>query len=743
METKRALHNHMELCMSPSTSPCSGDDLKMLIARRDGEIQHLREEVRRLQRLLQEVQERTANHVTLLQQQLTNKSRDVEILQARLQSQQDYVKIKAELSSLQPLNRSADKPVSSPAPDVCDMSVKQSAALYSQPTGDNGPAVLPEVKTPVEFHQDSWSEPSADISDLSADNKRSSSMILQTTVKEETSASCMYSISDEDDVNNTDSDEVMDQDEGQLDTARITQQVKEFLQMHNIGQRVFGHCVLGLSQGTVSDILARPKPWSKLTVRGREPFIRMKNFLANEHNIQTLCVFVDGRTVEENDRRSPGVEDPSDKIRKILEQAKHEMHLSSVTTSEICTTQRENSPLKPNEVHSERLDPSDESPTDFVQSIIQKVQREISRNPYTSVSPSHSWSPPPGQGSFQTLPVDSEPELYNKTIPAQKRPREEGLIPQPCRLDRLAVESCRKNQQLAQDQSAGLTLDCPAGINNGLDCQQFQSLELDTFSITKRVKDILTVNNLGQRLFGETVLGLTQSSVSELLSHPKPWTKLSVRGKENFIRMNLWLQDPRNVQKLNTIKMMDQRARLKRALIGSDFDLHGTIFDTSDNEFSLHDHSELFNVSKRPRVVLSYWEKEALKTAYQKEPYPSQHTIETLASQLNLKITTVSNWFYNYRSRSRQDTCHETASLNESEHTIQSPTGLSSVSDSSLTGLTTSLLSFKQETDDAEIKEETELRNHCVSIGVQSDRKVKREDDDDDDDGQLSPASSL
>ncbi|XP_056600829.1 homeobox protein cut-like 2 [Triplophysa dalaica] len=741
METKSALHNHMELCMSPSTSPCSGDDLKMMIAMRDGEIQRLREEVQRLQRLLQEVQERTANHVTLLQQQLTNKSRDVEILQARLQSQHDYVKIKAELSSLQPLKRTADKPVSSPAPDVCDTSVKQSAALYSQHTGDNGPAELSVLKTPVEFHPDSWSEPTADISDLSAVNKRSSSsLILHMAVKEETSAFCKYSISDEDDVNDTDSDEVMDQDEGQLDTAKITRQMKEFLQTHNIGQRVFGHCVLGLSQGTVSDILARPKPWSKLTVRGREPFIRMKNFLSNEHNIQTLCVIGDGRTVEENVRRSPEVEDESDKIRKILEQAKHEMHLSSHTTSEMCTTWRENSPVKPNEVHSERLDPSDESPTDFVQSIIQKVQCEIARNPYASINPSHSWSSPPGQGSFQMLPVESEQGFYNKTIPGQKRPREEGLIPRPGRLDHLAVESCGKNQQLAQDQSAALTLKLLAvqtGVNTS---RTVQSLELDTFSITKKVKDILTVNNLGQRLFGETVLGLTQSSVSELLSHPKPWTKLSVRGKENFIRMNLWLQDPRNVQKLNTIKMMDQRARLKRALIGSDFDLHGTIFDTSDNDLSLHDHSELFNVSKRPRVVLSYWEKEALKTAYQKEPYPSQHTIETLGSQLNLKITTVSNWFYNYRSRSRQETCHETASLNESEHTIHSPTGLSPVSDSSLTSLSARLLSFKQEPDDAEIKEETAQHNHCVSVGVQSDTKVKREDDDD---GQVSPASSL
>lgn len=172
----------------------------------------------------------------------------------------------------------------------------------------SGPAVLSEVKTPGEFDQESGSEPSADTSVFSAVNRSSSSssLKLQTSVKEETSASCKstdesilkYSISDEDDVYNTSSDEVMDYDEDQLDTTRITQQVKEFLQTHNIGQRVFGHCVLGLSQGTVSDILARPKPWSKLTVRGREPFIRMKNFLSNEHDIQTLSIIRDGQTGE-------------------------------------------------------------------------------------------------------------------------------------------------------------------------------------------------------------------------------------------------------------------------------------------------------------------------------------------------------------------------------------------------------------------------------------------------------------
>lgn len=73
-----------------------------------------------------------------------------------------------------------------------------------------------------------------------------------------------------------------------LDTSEIAFQVKEQLLKHNIGQRVFGHYVLGLSQGSVSEILARPKPWRKLTVKGKEPFIKMKQFLSDEQNVLAL-----------------------------------------------------------------------------------------------------------------------------------------------------------------------------------------------------------------------------------------------------------------------------------------------------------------------------------------------------------------------------------------------------------------------------------------------------------------------
>lgn len=64
--------------------------------------------------------------------------------------------------------------------------------------------------------------------------------------------------------------------------------MKEQLSQYSISQRLFGESVLGLSQGSVSDLLARPKPWHMLTQKGREPFIRMKIFLEDENAVHKL-----------------------------------------------------------------------------------------------------------------------------------------------------------------------------------------------------------------------------------------------------------------------------------------------------------------------------------------------------------------------------------------------------------------------------------------------------------------------
>merc|ERR1719189_1305512 len=73
-----------------------------------------------------------------------------------------------------------------------------------------------------------------------------------------------------------------------LNTDDLTRRTKELLSQYSISQRLFGEAVLALSQGSVSDLLARPKPWHMLTQKGREPFIRMKIFLEDETAIHKL-----------------------------------------------------------------------------------------------------------------------------------------------------------------------------------------------------------------------------------------------------------------------------------------------------------------------------------------------------------------------------------------------------------------------------------------------------------------------
>uniref|UniRef100_H3D1L2 Homeobox protein cut-like n=1 Tax=Tetraodon nigroviridis TaxID=99883 RepID=H3D1L2_TETNG len=382
----------------------------------------------------------------------------------------------------------------------------------------------------------------------------------------------------------------------EVDTIELTRQVKEKLAKNGICQRIFGEKVLGLSQGSVSDMLSRPK-WSKLTQKGREPFIRMQLWLL-------------------------------DQLGQSLGQHPSQGHAQAGVAHRL---------------------------------IFHQFLRRAEKSPVTAQS---SPSPPPS-------PAESHPSPTVESVS-------------------LSLESSKENQQ---PDSLGLGLPPhPEGgkstpnllalhqQTNPLGIQDLVAVspELDTFTITKKVKEVLTDNNLGQRLFGETILGLTQGSVSDLLSRPKPWHKLSLKGREPFVRMQLWLNDPHNVEKLRAMKKMEKKAYLKRR--------YGLLSTSSDSD-SPSTHSECVSPSllsldlcpysqvKKPRVVLGAEEKEALRKAYLLEPYPSQNTIEVLASQLKLKTNTVINWFHNYRSRMRREVLMEGLPDNDTdaEHRSYSP----------------------------------------------------------------------
>uniref|UniRef100_A0A6I8QDW8 Homeobox protein cut-like n=1 Tax=Xenopus tropicalis TaxID=8364 RepID=A0A6I8QDW8_XENTR len=355
----------------------------------------------------------------------------------------------------------------------------------------------------------------------------------------------------------------------EVDTLDLTRQVKEKLAKNGICQRIFGEKVLGLSQGSVSDMLSRPKPWSKLTQKGREPFIRMQLWLTDQL----------GQGITQQPALSQGT-------------------------------------LSPSETHS---------------------------------SPSPSPSPPEQEKS---------PLLI------------------------LSLESTKENLQPESRPASSLSgRSFPNHQATGIQEMVAMSPELDTYSITKKVKEVLTDNNLGQRLFGESILGLTQGSVSDLLSRPKPWHKLSLKGREPFVRMQLWLSDPHNIERLRDMKKMEKKAYLKRryGLIsgGSDSESSNTKTECASPSPQPQEYSHL--QMKKPRVVLGLEEKETLKKAYQLEPYPSQQTIEQLSFQLNLKTNTVINWFHNYRSRMRREILIEGQQDNDTDQEPSSCDSFTSV----------------------------------------------------------------
>ncbi|KAM9317853.1 homeobox protein cut-like 1 [Pholidichthys leucotaenia] len=602
-----------------------------------------------------------------------------------------------------------------------------------------------------------------------------------------------------------------------MDTAEIARQVKEQLIKHNIGQRVFGHYVLGLSQGSVSEILARPKPWNKLTIRGKEPFHKMRQFLADEQNILALRS-IQGRQRGNITARVRTPEAGSDEaIKSILEQAKRELQ---VQKADLSHTQPSYTGLKGGGrggVGGGGGSGSDEA----IRSILEQARREMEAQqaalePILKASSSSSTSTSLSQRDLLSSPLTAPLPPYNPLALSLKKPpstllsspsspspvldfsssvkregrvssgidmsvegalrmgrssdgsgrsgnaggvgywreqwwsnmhtdprrtmssqtgeenhnqedSKEGILSDAMsrnkswnKLNQRSRETYLRMQpwlngdqgqnthiQQTQNQAEGTpktSASCspapesplssaeesvnglsgdnlvsqpsslkppsedpsggesqpgtplPLPGHSGLSIQELVAMspELDTYAITKKVKEVLTDNNLGQRLFGETILGLTQGSVSDLLARPKPWHKLSLKGREPFVRMQLWLQDPHSVEKLMDMKRLEKKAYMKRRL-SSLSDGHSVDSNLSGPDYMQGSQSPGQQQLKKPRVVLGPEEKEALKKAYQQKPYPSPKTIEELASQLNLKTSTVINWFHNYRSRIRRE----------------------------------------------------------------------------------------
>lgn len=141
---------------------------------------------------------------------------------------------------------------------------------------------------------------------------------------------------------------------------------------------------------------------------------------------------------------------------------------------------------------------------------------------------------------------------------------------------------------------------------------------------------------------------------------------LSIKGREPFIRMQLWLADANNVERLQVLKNERREASKRRRSIG-----HNAQDNSSDT--SSNDTSEFYASNspgpgsvgstggppnKKQRVLFSEEQKEALRLAFALDPYPNVATIEFLATELGLSTRTITNWFHNHRMRLKQQVPH-------------------------------------------------------------------------------------
>ncbi|KAG5894193.1 hypothetical protein JTB14_037755 [Gonioctena quinquepunctata] len=401
-----------------------------------------------------------------------------------------------------------------------------------------------------------------------------------------------------------------------LNTEDIVKKVKEQLSQYSISQRLFGESVLGLSQGSVSDLLARPKPWHMLTQKGREPFIRMKMFLEDDNAVHKL-VASQYKIAPEKLMRTGGYGGACSSIGSIGKPMPPTPKMLSEAAGLLNKMQESQNILPP----SLQLGPPQSS------------------NPHPP--------PPPMLLTPPGLPPHHAINLQNQEMMMKKANQSPQTIQHsPMAQHHASLRNLHQHISPSVYEMAALTQD------------------LDTQIITTKIKEALLANNIGQKIFGEAVLGLSQGSVSELLSKPKPWHMLSIKGREPFIRMQLWLNDAHNIDRLQALKNERREANKRRRSSGPG--AHDNSSDTSSNDTSEFYHSNSPGPgppsAKKQRVLFSEEQKEALRLAFALDPYPNVATIEFLASELGLSSRTITNWFHNHRMRLKQQVPHSLSS---------------------------------------------------------------------------------
>ncbi|XP_072016754.1 LOW QUALITY PROTEIN: one cut domain family member 2-like [Amphiura filiformis] len=151
--------------------------------------------------------------------------------------------------------------------------------------------------------------------------------------------------------------------------------------------------------------------------------------------------------------------------------------------------------------------------------------------------------------------------------------------------------------------------------------------EINTKEVAARVTSELKRYSIPQAVFAQRVLCRSQGTLSDLLRNPKPWSKLK-SGRETFRRMWKWLAEP-EFQRMSALRL----AACKKK---------------EEDAKSPPSNSHI----KKPRLVFTDIQRRTLHAIFKETKRPSKEMQMTIAQQLGLELSTVSNFFMNARRRS-------------------------------------------------------------------------------------------
>lgn len=168
--------------------------------------------------------------------------------------------------------------------------------------------------------------------------------------------------------------------------------------------------------------------------------------------------------------------------------------------------------------------------------------------------------------------------------------------------------------------------------------------EINTKDLAQRISAELKRYSIPQAIFAQRVLCRSQGTLSDLLRNPKPWSKLK-SGRETFRRMQKWLSEP-EFQRMSSLRLaVMQQSATEKERGRSACKRKDELPESRPPPPPQPQH-------KKPRLVFTDLQRRTLQAIFKETKRPSKEMQVTIARQLGLDPSTVSNFFMNARRRS-------------------------------------------------------------------------------------------